>query len=146
MGVTTTLVGPAALSMRVALAAVVVLFAGGCGTQGPDSGTGQETGRIIGSVLLGPQCAVEVAGEPCDDEPAAGVTVIVSEQLPGEAYAAGPEVARATTDADGHFLVEAAAGDYVVSAEIGMYCELMDVRVVAGGDARAQVPCDTGIR
>ncbi len=55
-------------------------------------------------------------------------------------------MARATTDADGHFLVEVAAGDYVVSAEIGMYCELMDVRVVAGGDARAQVPCDTGIR
>ena len=101
---------------------------------------------IIGSVLLGPQCPVEVAEEPCDDKPAAGVTVILSEPLPGEAYAAGPEVARTTTDAAGHFLVEVAAGDYVVTAEAGMYCELMDVRVVAGGDARAQVPCDTGIR
>jgi hypothetical protein len=146
MGVTTTLRRPAAISSGLTLAAVVGLLAGGCGTQGPANGTGPDSGKVIGSVLLGPQCPVEVAGEPCNDKPAAGVTVIVSEQLPGEAYAAGPEVARTTTDADGHFLVEVAAGDYIVTAEAGMHCELMDVRVVAGGDARVQIPCDTGIR
>lgn len=137
---------PVALSARVALAVAAGLVAGGCGTQGPDSGTEQEAGGIIGSVLLGPQCPVEVEGQPCDDKPAVGVTVVVSKQLPGEAYAAGPEVARTTTDADGHFLIEVAAGDYVVTAAAGMYCELMDVRVEAGGDARTKIPCDTVIR
>ena len=46
--------------------------------------------------------------EPCDEQAAAGVTVIVSEQIPGEAYVAGKEVARTTTDDDGTFTVASA--------------------------------------
>ena len=43
--VTTTLLRPAAPSTRMTLAAVVGLLASGCGTQGPDSDTSQDTGR-----------------------------------------------------------------------------------------------------
>ena len=97
-------------------------------------------------MLLGPQCPVEVEGQPCDDAPAAGVEVTVHEQLPGEAYAAGEVVARTTTDDDGHFRVDVEPGEYVVTADAGMSCELMDARVVADQYAVVDVPCDTGIR
>jgi hypothetical protein len=105
----------------------------------PDSG-------VTGLVLLGPQCAVESSKDPCEDEAAAGVTVIVSEQIPGEAYVAGEEVARTTTAADGTFTVAVGPGQYVVTAEAGMSCELMDARVDRGTYAEVDVPCDTGIR
>lgn len=105
----------------------------------PDSG-------VTGLVHLGPQCPAESPGERCEDQPASGVTVIVSEQVAGEAYLAGEEVARTTTATDGTFRLTVAPGLYVVSAEAGMSCELMDVRVVRGAYAEVDVPCDTGIR
>lgn len=106
---------------------------------------GRQSG-VEGSVLLGPQCPVEIEGQPCDDAPAAGVQVTVHERLPGEAYAAGDVVARTTSDAQGHFRVAVAPGEYVVTAEAGMSCELMDAQVVEGDYAVVDVPCDTGIR
>ncbi len=74
------------------------------------------------------------------------MTVTVSEQLPGEAYAAGDVVARGTTDARGAFRIAVPPGAYVVTAEAGMSCELMDARVEAGSYTAVDVPCDTGIR
>ncbi len=74
------------------------------------------------------------------------MTVIVSEQVPGDAYVAGKEVAQTTTAADGTFTVRLAPGEYVVTAEAGMSCELMDARVIRGEYAEVDVPCDTGIR
>lgn len=105
----------------------------------PDSG-------VDGRVHLGPQCPVEVAGEPCPDEPAVGVEVTVHEQLPGEAYGGGAVVARVTTDDEGAFRVALPPGDFVVTAEAGMSCEFMDVTVAAGEYSTVDVPCDTGIR
>lgn len=101
---------------------------------------------MTGEVTLGPQCPVERPDDPCEDRPAAGITVTVSEQLPGEAYAAGPVVARGVTDAAGTFRIAAAPGAYVVTAQAGMSCELMDVLVSDGEYAAVAVPCDTGIR
>lgn len=115
----------------------------GCGDQ---PSAGEPASGITGVVRLGPQCPVESATDPCEEEPAAGVTVIVADQLPGEAYAPGPEVARATTAADGTFTVALSPGEYVVTAEAGMSCELMDARVTRGAYAQVDVPCDTGIR
>ena len=132
--------------MRAALPPVLaagLLVVVACGDQQParepDSG-------VTGVVQLGPQCPVESSTEPCDEEPAAHVTVIVSEQIPGEAYAAGEEVARTTTAADGTFTVALEPGGYVVTAEAGMSCELMDARVAQGRFATVTIPCDTGIR
>jgi len=114
-----------------------------CGEQRPaakpDSG-------VTGIVNLGPQCPVESSKDPCKDQPAAGVTVVVYRQIPGEAYVAGKEVARTTTAADGTFTVALAPGEYVVTAKAGMSCELEDARVTQGRYAKVAVPCDTGIR
>ena len=127
----------------LSLVAVLTTLAG-CGEESQPAD--EPTSGINGVVHLGPQCPVETAGDDCADEPAAGVTVVVAEQVPGEAYALGDEVARTTTADDGTFTVALAPGDYVVTAEAGMSCELMDARVVAGEYADVDLPCDTGIR
>jgi len=132
--------------MRAALPSVLaagLLTVVACGDQQP--ATEPDSG-VTGVVQLGPQCPVESSREPCDEKPAADVTVIVSEQLPGEAYAAGDEVARTTTADDGTFMVALEPGEYVVTAEAGMSCELMDARVAQGRFATVTIPCDTGIR
>jgi hypothetical protein len=130
----------------VLVVAGVVLVAS-CGVQQPgDGGTGSADSGVSGVVHLGPQCPVETVDEPCDDKPAANVTVTVSEQMPGESYTAGKEVATGKTDADGAFRIEVAPGEYVVTATAGMFCELMDARVTKGEYAVIDVPCDTGIR
>lgn len=132
--------------MRAALPSVLVaglVIVAACGDQQPET---EPDSGVTGVVALGPQCPVESSTEPCDEKPAAHVTVIVSEQVPGEAYAAGDEVARTTTAADGTFTVALEPGDYVVTAEAGMSCELMDARVAQGRFATVTIPCDTGIR
>jgi hypothetical protein len=55
-------------------------------------------------------------------------------------------VARATTSAAGIYRIAVAPGDYVVTADAGMSCELMDARVTEGAYAKADIPCDSGIR
>lgn len=127
----------------LAVASSVALLVA-CGPQ--ESGTTDERSGIVGRVSLGPQCPVESEDEPCPDEPAAGVTVTVAEQLPGEAYAGGEVVATTATDAGGGYRVAVPPGSYVVTAEAGMSCELVDAEVVAGAYVELDVPCDTGIR
>lgn len=133
--------------MRVAGVVALAVVASallGCAQAGPTSPALRS--GVVGQVHLGPQCPVETVDDPCADEPAAGVSVTVSRQLPGEAYTAGEVVARATTGADGGFRVAVAPGEYVVTADAGMSCELMDARVRAGSFTAVDVPCDTGIR
>ena len=79
---------------------------------------------------------METKGDPCADKPAVSSRVTVAEQLPGDSYAGGEVVARTTTDADGSYRVAVAPGDYVVTADAGMSCELMDVRVTTGAYSR----------
>jgi len=125
------------------MAIPVILALSGCGTHEPASSAGA---GVTGLVHLGPQCPVETAARPCKDSPAAEVTVTVSQQIPGDAYAAGRVVARATTKADGTFRITVAPGDYVVTADAGMSCELMDARVLEAGYSKVDIPCETGIR
>ncbi|WP_310528647.1 hypothetical protein [Nocardioides sp.] len=70
----------------------------------------------------------------------------VSEALPGEAYGAGPAVARGTTNAEGSFRIAVPPGEYMVTAHAGMSCELMDARVLEDRFVTVTVTCDTGIR
>lgn len=119
------------------------LFLVGCGEAEP--GAASDSG-VRGSVLLGPQCPVESVDEPCEDQPASRVAVLVSRALPGEAYGAGEPVSRTRTDAEGRFEVALPPGEYVVTAEAGMSCEFMDARVREGSWTEVDVPCDTGIR
>ena len=135
------------MNMRWSMLAAGALLLASCGEENPEPSVLPEAGSgVAGVVHLGPQCPVETLDDPCDDKPAANVTVTVSEQLPGESYAAGKEVARGATDADGMFRIDVAPGEYVVTAEAGMSCELMDARVIEGEYASVDVPCDTGIR
>jgi len=126
----------------VALAAGILVLAG-CGDEGPAAKT--QSG-VTGLVHVGPQCPVETAGDPCEDQPAANVTVTVSEQIPGDSFAAGEVVARATTNHDGKYRIVVAPGDYVLTADAGMSCELMDASVTDGAFTTVGIPCDTGIR
>lgn len=128
----------------VLIGALAVLLLAGCGD--PDGETARESSGVAGRVSLGPQCPVEVPGEPCADEPAAGAKVTVAKQVPGDLYGGGDVVARTTTQADGSYRVAVAPGNYVVTADAGMSCELMDARVTAGAYSTVDIPCDTGIR
>ena len=116
----------------------------GCGDRG--AGTTRDESGVAGRVYLGPQCPVETEGDRCEDKPAAGSRVTVAHQLPGDSYAGGEVVARTTTGADGSYRVAVAPGMYVVTADAGMSCELMDARVTAGAYSKVDIPCDTGIR
>ena len=78
--------------------------------------------------------------------PTAGSRVTVAKQLPGDSHAGGEVVARTTTDADGSYRIAVAPAKYVVTADAGMSCELMDARVEAGAYSKVDLPCDTGIR
>ncbi|WP_460712551.1 carboxypeptidase-like regulatory domain-containing protein [Nocardioides dilutus] len=134
---------PPVLAPLTLLVALLLALAG-CG-EGP-SGTEEPPAGVTGTVTLGPQCPVEQADQPCPDAPAADVVVVVAKRLPGEAYAAGETVASDTTDADGAFRIAVPPGEYVVTAQAGMSCELMDAVVVAHEYVEVDVPCDTGIR
>lgn len=132
--------------MRWPVLAAGVLLLASCGEPGRDGGAGPARSGVSGNVLLGPQCPVETVDDPCDDKPAANVPVTVSQQQPGGSYTAAREVARGTTDGDGAFRIDVAPGTYIVTAEAGMSCELMDTKVTEGSYATVDVPCDTGIR
>lgn len=102
-------------------------------------------GTISGVVVAGPTCPVEAIKDTC--APKAVPDRDVSIQTP-----AGVEVARAVTDANGHFAVRVAAGAYVVrvSAGPGMLgldqVTPGDVTVRAGQTSEIQIELDTGIR
>ena len=130
----------AVLPLTLAAGLLVVVA---CGDQQPAA---EPDSGVTGVVNLGPQCPVQSAQDPCDEQAAASVTIIVSEQLPGEAYVVGKEVARTATASDGTFTVALPPGEYVVTVEAGMSCELMDSRVARDTYAKVDVPCDTGIR
>jgi hypothetical protein len=127
--------------LTIALAGSILA---GCGDQG--SGTTRDQSGVAGRIYLGPQCPVETEGDPCEDEPAAGSRVTVAKQVPGDSYAGGEVVARTSTGADGSYRVAVEPGKYVVTANAGMSCELMDARVTAGAFSKVDVPCDTGTR
>ncbi|KAA1421475.1 carboxypeptidase regulatory-like domain-containing protein [Nocardioides humilatus] len=126
-------------------AVIVTSLSAGCAEDATPRQAEEDSG-VTGQVLLGPQCPVEVAGQPCDDVAAGAVEVTIGEQPPGEAYGIGTPVAHATTDEDGRFRVAVPPGDYIVTAAAGLSCEFMDVHVEDGAFARVDVPCDTGIR
>ena len=130
---------------RILPIALALSFLAGCGD---DQGLGatRDQSEIRGEVHLGPQCPVETVGVPCPDGPAAGAMVTVSRQLPGDSYAGGEVVARTMTDVDGGYRIAVEPGEYVVTADAGLSCEVMDVRVSAETYSNVDIPCDTGIR
>jgi hypothetical protein len=142
-------------SRLVALIAVLALIAitAAC-TPGASSGVPSQTPSsspasvvVDGRVHAGPVCPVEkVPPDPaCADRPVAGAVLIVT-------TAAGAEVARATSAADGTFRVSLAAGDYVLVPQPvqGYMGTASPIPFHAQGDGAAPAPLDvsydTGIR
>jgi hypothetical protein len=100
---------------------------------------------IGGIAVAGPVCPVEtVPPDPdCAPRPVAGAVLVIRD-------GAGSEVARTTTEADGSFFVEVAAGDFVIEPQpveglMGTAAAL-EVTVVDGIAAQVQLDYDTGIR
>jgi hypothetical protein len=101
---------------------------------------------VRGTVTSGPTCPVETQppDPACAARPVAGAVLVFSD-------AAGAEVARAISDADGTFSVELAPGAYRVTAQpvegLMGTPEPMEVEVEAGQPmTELQVSYDTGIR
>jgi hypothetical protein len=132
---------------HAAVAAASLAALAACAQDGSAADSGRPgLSGLTGTVALGPTCPVAVEGMDCDDKVAAHAKVTVSEQSAGEAYAAGDVVATGTTDARGVYRISVRPGAYVVTAQAGMSCELMDARVTAGLYSVVDIPCDTGIR
>jgi len=109
------------------------------------SPVGSDATGIGGVAVAGPVCPVEtVPPDPdCAARPVVGAVIVIRD-------AAGSEVARTTTEADGSFFVEVAAGDYVIEPQpveglMGMVTAL-EVSIVDGMAAQIQLDYDTGIR
>lgn len=121
------------------------------------AGTSASQGVISGVVKAGPTCGAEPAGSPaaCEPKPVpdrvvniiAAPSTATPQQTP-----TGPIVASATTDAQGHFSVNAPPGDYFVmvatsGSAIGMrQINTVRVTVVAGQTVNVTIELDTGIR
>jgi hypothetical protein len=130
--------------VRVAtLTILVVCFEGllGCGQV---TGAGP-TGMISGDVVAGPTSPVERVGTPSPTVPVPNRAVVIKAKD-------GAEVVRTTTDAQGHFSVSVAPGDYqiqvaIVPGTVGIRQQTPgDVHVVAGQTTQLTILLDTGIR
>jgi hypothetical protein len=134
----------------LSIAIALVLAVGGCTGPGTaasasSNGTGVGQSGIGGTATAGPVCPVErIPPDPaCAPRPVPGAVLVIRDST-------GHEVARATTAADGKFLVPVAPGTYV--AEPQPVQGLMggappqDVTVSAGATATIDVVYDTGIR
>jgi hypothetical protein len=108
------------------------------------NGAGQKTG-IGGVVTAGPVCPVEKnpPDPACAPRPVAGAVLVVQD-------AAGTEVARITTEADGTFFAELPAGFYVVTPQpangLMGTAGPQSVTVTDGAAVRLDLTYDTGIR
>jgi hypothetical protein len=126
---------------RIFAAIIVMLAMAACGTPAvtpPAPGTG-----IQGVVQAGPTCPVERINSPCPPRPLAA-TVVVRD-------AAGHEVARTQSGADGHFKVDVPPGTYtVVGLNIGSSMLPRPipttVTVTSGSYVTVNVEYDSGIR
>jgi hypothetical protein len=126
---------------RILASIMLALAIVACGTPAaPPSSRG--TG-IQGVVESGPTCPVERINSPCPPRPLAA-TVVVRD-------AAGHEVARTNSGADGHFKVDVAPGTYTVVG-LNINSSMLPrpipttVTVTAGSYVSVSVGYDSGIR
>lgn len=104
-------------------------------------------GILVGQVTVGPNCPVEIEGEPCPPPPGTFESILVL------VYSAGGEERIATVhpDSDGRFELRLPAGIYRVVLEHsiglpGAPLEVREARVDAGLTTTIAFDVDTGIR
>lgn len=137
------------LALVVVVGALVVGALGGCtvppGASAPSVPVSPSGVGVTGDVHAGPKCPVSQPGDPaCADLPVSGAVLIVTS-------AAGGEVARVTSAADGTFRLTLAPGDYILVPQpvAGLLGTAQPVPFhVAEGSAPPvlDVSYDTGIR
>lgn len=117
---------------------LLALFLIGCTSVAAPSDSG-----IFGQVLLGPTCPVERPGIDCADKPYQATLSVLTPS--------GKRVARFTTNEDGKFRINLAAGDYILHPETlqGQVLPVaadQDFSVEAGQFTQLVVSYDSGIR
>jgi hypothetical protein len=128
---------------RAALATIgaALLAVVACTPAGASPSPTAPASGIRGTVLLGPTCPVEQAGQPPCVTPYAAVLVVTDSN--------DREVARTTARADGSFEIALPPGDYVIVPQPGNpfpQAQPTDVSVARGEFAEVQINYDTGIR
>lgn len=98
---------------------------------------------IVGTVMIGPSCPVEMPGLDCADRPYQATITLLT--------LSGDKVARFTTDENGQFRVNLAPGEYILHPEspedMGLpYSAEQTFTVVEGEFAELLVTYDSGIR
>ena len=92
--------------LMAAFLAVLLVVTGCSGVAAPSATGGGSTLTVSGSVHAGPICPVERPGDSgCAPRPVDGAIIVIER-------AAGGEVTRVTSAADGSFSVHLAPGDY----------------------------------
>jgi hypothetical protein len=119
--------------------AAIILNLIGCGADdllGPNASQG-----IEGMVLLGPQCPVQTAEDPCPDSPYQAWINVRRQD--------GPFVTRIRSGEDGRFRVGLRPGSYVLNPKSGNplpHAGDLEVEVRKGTYTKVTVSFDTGIR
>lgn len=96
---------------------------------------------VQGTVLIGPQCPVAIASDPCPDLPFEATLDIWDD--------GGSYITRVRSGPDGRFRVGLLAGDYLIEPESGTpfpWAGAIEVRVDDGRWSEVTVHYDTGIR
>lgn len=144
-----------ALFMLVMLACLAPLVACGVSVQGTsgasDTPSASSTpsapahGTLDGEVVASPTCPVESASNPCAPKPVTSRAVAI-------VGSNGQNVAKTTTDGQGHFSLELAPGTYTVKVAIipGMVgmrqVTPAKVTIISGQTTKITIVLDTGIR
>jgi hypothetical protein len=121
------------------IAAVLMALLTAC--DGGGSSSPIEQSGIVGIVVAGPQCPVEVIGHPCPPRPVSATVTVLAES--------GQTVATFTSDTQGRFQVGLPPGAYkLVTRKVHQPQLLHPVRVTveSGTQTQLRLFLDTGIR
>ena len=135
------------LSSLVVLALVLVSGCSSSAAPSPSRSLSPGTVSVRGVATAGPVCPVERPGDPaCAPRPVSGATIVVES-------ADGTEFVRVATGADGSFVIDLPAGNYVLVpqpvAGLMRAPDQVSIVIPAQGSplpAPLQIQYDTGIR
>jgi hypothetical protein len=99
---------------------------------------------VRGTVMLGPTCPVmrDPPEAQCADKPYSTLVTVFKKSDPTHAYS------MMTSDAAGKFAFELPLGEYILRAgeKVMPSCSQVEIKVIAGHYAVADISCDSGIR
>ncbi|MEE9416749.1 MAG: hypothetical protein V3V01_15800 [Acidimicrobiales bacterium] len=124
---------------------VVAMLLPGCGSDSGSSGVQPGSATVEITAVAGPICPVESdpPSPECAAQPVEGAVIVVNN-------AAGDEIGRGTTDADGEVAIAVAPGEVIVVPQpVDGYmgtAKATDITLVDDQTAQIAVDYDTGIR